>query len=148
MTVQAMARPRVRVTEADFEKLMNIGRVSRSPMPGATLLLEELERFTIVPDRMKLAGRFVSLGSKVTYLDRALRLQRTVFVGLPGEADMEANRISVLAPVGAALIGLAVGDVFRWSGPDQRLREIEVLEIEDPVRTQAAGVSGPGRRQP
>ena len=54
-----------------------------------------------------------------------------VRVGLPGEADMDENRISVLAPVGAALIGLSTGDVFRWAGPDARARAIEVLRIED-----------------
>ncbi|MGH6998409.1 MAG: GreA/GreB family elongation factor [Phenylobacterium sp.] len=37
----------------------------------------------------------------------------------------------MLAPIGAALIGLSVGDVFRWEAPDARLREIEVLSIED-----------------
>ena len=42
------------------------------------------------------------------------------------EADFEK-----LAAIGAALIGLSVGDVFRWEAPDARLREIEVLSIED-----------------
>jgi regulator of nucleoside diphosphate kinase len=54
-----------------------------------------------------------------------------VRVGLPGEANVDENRISVLAPIGAALIGLSVGDVFRWEGSDERAREIEVLSIED-----------------
>ena len=43
----------------------------------------------------------------------------------------EKASIRPLAPVGAALIGLSVGDVFRWEAPDARLREIEVLSIED-----------------
>ena len=38
MTTKTKARPKVRVTEADFEKLAAIGRASRAPMPGATLL--------------------------------------------------------------------------------------------------------------
>jgi regulator of nucleoside diphosphate kinase len=44
---------------------------------------------------------------------------------------VDENRISVLAPVGAALMGLSEGDVFRWLGPDEKPREIEVLKIED-----------------
>ena len=130
MTAKSKTRPRVRVTEADFETLAAIGRASRNPMPGLDLLLDELERSSVVsgPDRRK---PFVRLGSKVTYRDLILKRDRTVRVGLPGEADVDENRISVLAPVGAALIGLSVGDVFRWEAPDARLREIEVLSIED-----------------
>ncbi|MBS0490245.1 MAG: GreA/GreB family elongation factor, partial [Proteobacteria bacterium] len=86
--------------------------------------------FSIVPNTDR-RSKFVRLGSKVTYRDLILKRDRTVRVGLPGEADVDENRISVLAPVGAALIGLSVGDVFRWEAPDARLREIEVLSIED-----------------
>lgn len=130
MTIKTKARPKVRVTEADFEKLAAIGRASRAPMPGASLLLEELERFSIVSDTDR-RQKFVRLGSQVTYRDLVLQRERTVRVGLPGEANVDENRISVLAPVGAALMGLSVGDVFRWSGVDEKPREIEVLKIED-----------------
>lgn len=130
MTTKTKARPKVRVTEADFEKLAAIGRASRAPMPGASLLLEELERFVIVSDTDR-RQKFVRLGSQVTYRDLVLQRERTVRVGLPGEANVDENRISVLAPVGAALMGLSVGDVFRWSGVDEKPREIEVLKIED-----------------
>lgn len=130
MTTKTKARPKVRVTEADFEKLAAIGRAARSPMPGASLLLEELERFAIVSDSDR-GKKFVRLGSQVTYRDLVLQRERTVRVGLPGEANVDENRISVLAPVGAALMGLSVGDVFRWTGPDDKPREIEVLKIED-----------------
>ena len=130
MTTKTKARPKVRVTEADFEKLAAIGRAARAPMPGASLLREELERFSIVPDTDR-RQKFVRLGSQVTYRDLVLQRERTVRVGLPGEANVDENRISVLAPVGAALMGLSVGDVFRWSGVDEKPREIEVLKIED-----------------
>ncbi|WP_374660255.1 GreA/GreB family elongation factor [Phenylobacterium sp.] len=130
MTVKTKAPPKVRVTEADFETLAAIGRASRTPMPGLDLLLDELERSSIVagPDRKK---PFVRLGSRVTYRDVSLMRERTVRVGLPGEANVDENRISVLAPIGAALIGLSAGDVFRWIGADERTREIEVLAVED-----------------
>ena len=130
MTTKTKARPKVRVTDADFEKLAAIGRAARAPMPGASLLLEELERFSIVSDTDR-RQKFVRLGSQVTYRDLVLQRERTVRVGLPGEANVDENRISVLAPVGAALMGLSVGDVFRWSGVDEKPREIEVLKIED-----------------
>ena len=130
MAAKMKARPKVRATEADFEKLAAIGSASRSPMPGASILLEERERFSIVPNTDR-RSKFVRLGSKVTYRDLILKRDRTVRVGLPGEANVDENRISVLAPIGAALIGLSAGDVFRWIGADERTREIEVLAVED-----------------
>lgn len=131
MATKTRARPKVRVTESDFDKLTAVSHAPRAPTPGAELLLEELERFSIVPDHADRRLKFVRLGSKVTYRDLVLQRERTVRVGLPGEADVDENRISVLAPIGAALIGLAVGDVFRWTGADEKVREIEVLAIED-----------------
>lgn len=131
MATKTRARPKVRVTESDFDKLTAVSHAPRAPTPGAELLLEELERFSIVPDHADRRLKFVRLGSKVTYRDLVLQRERTVRVGLPGEADVDENRISVLAPIGAALIGLAVGDVFRWTGADEKVREIEVLGIED-----------------
>ena len=130
MATKTKARPKVRVTEADFETLAAIGRASRTPAPGLELLLGELERSSIVaaPDARR---PFARLGSKVTYRDLAIARERTVRLGLPGEANVDENRISVLAPVGAALLGLSAGDVFRWTGPDERLREIEILAVED-----------------
>jgi regulator of nucleoside diphosphate kinase len=131
MAPKMKARPKVRVTESDFDKLTAVSHAPRTLTPGVELLLEELERFSIVPDHADRRLKFVRLGSKVTYRDLGLQRERTVRVGLPGEADVDENRISVLAPVGAALMGLSIGDVFRWTGPDERLREIEVLAIED-----------------
>lgn len=131
MAPKMKARPKVRVTESDFDKLTAVSHAPRTLTPGVELLLEELERFSIVPDHADRRLKFVRLGSKVTYRDLGLQRERTVRVGLPGEADVDENRISVLAPVGAALMGLSVGDVFRWTGPDERPREIEVLAIED-----------------
>ena len=129
MITRTKARPKVRATETDFERLAAIGAACHAESPGGALLLEELERFAVVPDQGR--AKFVRLGSKVTYRDRILGRDRAVRVGLPGEADVDENRISVLAPIGAALIGLAVGDVFRWEGADEKPREIEVLAIEE-----------------
>jgi regulator of nucleoside diphosphate kinase len=47
----------------------------------------------------------------------------------PSEANVEAGKISVLAPVGAALIGLRVGQSIRWPLPDGRERTLEVMSV-------------------
>ena len=54
---------------------------------------------------------------------------RTVRLVYPGEADIEQGRISVLTPVGAALIGLTAGQSIEWTDRDGKSRSLSVLEV-------------------
>jgi len=123
--------PAVHVTEADYDRLLNL---ARQDGPGAELLARELERAVVVSDTRR--GRpFVRLGSWVDYEDRLAGKARRVQVVPPDAADIDENRLSVLSPVGAALIGLAEGDVFSWTSGDGRPRLIAIVAIgDDPAR--------------
>jgi regulator of nucleoside diphosphate kinase len=119
--------PAVHVTEADYDRLLNL---ARQVGPGADLLARELERAVVVPAARR--GRpFVRLGSWVEYEDRLAGKARRVQVVPPDAADIDENRLSVLSPVGAALIGLSEGDVFSWTAGDGRPRLIAVGAIDD-----------------
>ena len=50
----------------------------------------------------------------------------------PEDADIERRRISVLTPVGAALLGLTVGQQISWEMPDKRAAVLEVLAVRQP----------------
>jgi regulator of nucleoside diphosphate kinase len=54
-----------------------------------------------------------------------------VRVSLPRDASIDDNRISVLSPVGAALIGLTAGEAFHWTDPEGRARGVRVLAVRD-----------------
>lgn len=56
----------------------------------------------------------------------------------PTGADASAGRISVLAPIGAALLGLAAGDTITWPLPDGREARIRILTVESPAAAAAA----------
>ena len=106
------ARPPIHIAEADYDELSRLAADVRSP--GAALLAQELERATVVRDGDG-PPAFVRLGSKVEFKDlMSERIHTVVLVG-PADADMKENRLSVLAPAGAALIGLSPGDVFNWT---------------------------------
>lgn len=83
-------------------------------------LLQELDRAQLVaPDA--LPDDAVRVGSRVTYQDEASGAIRTVHLVWPQQADVSAMRISVLTPIGAALIGLRAGQRIRWRlGNDDR----------------------------
>ena len=69
----------------------------------------------------------VTIGSTVTYREGA-RTQ-TVQIVMPGDADVAHGRVSVIAPVGTALLGLSVGQEIVWEMPGGRARRLEVLDV-------------------
>jgi regulator of nucleoside diphosphate kinase len=77
------------------------------------------------------------MNSRVQFedLDTGERLEMTVVY--PGSADVERGRISVLAPVGSALLGLAVGESIRWPLPGGKSRHLRVVGVT--YQPEAAG---------
>ena len=78
-----------------------------------TFLEHELKRASVVPDSC-LPATAAALKSKVTYTDLQRGKTRTIVLSAPEDADMETNHVSVMSPVGAALLGLSEGQVIGW----------------------------------
>lgn len=58
--------------------------------------------------------------------DEAPQTAELVF---PGDADISRQRISVLTPVGATLLGLSAGQLIDWAGRDGRVRRLSVIAV-------------------
>lgn len=118
-------RPPLHLNEADFDVLsVLIGDHPQTDAPGVALLAEELARAKVVADGDLPPGT-ARLGSEVAYFDSRSKMIRRIVLVEPAEADVGARRISVLTPVGAALIGLRPGDAIR----DATGRELRVVEV-------------------
>ena len=86
------------------------------------------------------AADVVRIGSIIEFeVDDGRRLK--VQLVLPENADINAGRISVLTPVGAALIGLSPGQSMEWSGNDGKERVLTVLAVSGPQPTDAGRFS-------
>jgi regulator of nucleoside diphosphate kinase len=97
--------------------------------PGvAHFLAREMERAEIVADDADLRG-IVRMGSQVCYCDHKSGNVRDVVLVYPCEANIDLKRISVLTPVGAALIGLAVGQAIEFQTPGHQRRSLTVLSV-------------------
>jgi regulator of nucleoside diphosphate kinase len=125
-SARAAEPPPVYVTPADRQALLQLVG-SREGPTGAALLATELERAVLV-EPGEAPRRFVRLGSTVRFEHHPSGSVRTLQVVLPSEADIDAGRISVLSPVGAALFGLPVGRRLTWSGG---ARAVRILAISD-----------------
>jgi regulator of nucleoside diphosphate kinase len=101
-------------------------------------LAEELKRAIVVePD--KVPGDVITMHSRAELVD--LDTGETVIYTLvfPSRANIEAGNISVLAPVGAAMLGYRVNDEFDWHVPDG-VRRMRVKQIH--YQPEAAAMSG------
>ncbi len=122
------ALPQITLSASDHARLYNIAAGAMTSAPDiASFLLKELDRATVVPgDRAPLA---VMMGSKVRYRDDLTGQIREVRLVYPCEADPIAGCISVLTPVGAALIGLSAGQTMGWRDRLGRKKTLTVLDV-------------------
>ena len=95
-------------------------------------LAEELGRATVVPQE-RMPNDIVRMHSRVEYVDETSGQRRQVELVFPEEADMARGRISVLAPVGSALLGLRRDQTIEWPFPDGQIRRLRVAEVLAPV---------------
>lgn len=93
-------------------------------------LLYELERARVVDDT-KVPADIVRMGSTVRYRTDTGQEPRVTLV-YPVDADITRGRISVLTPVGTALIGLRVGQSITWRDRAQKRHRLTVLAVEQP----------------
>src|SRR5690606_27193090 len=102
------------IQEEDYERLRHVALEAKSLQPAlAKRLLEELERADLRPsDEVPLD--VVTIGSDVTFYVDDSEQAETVRRVLPWEADVEPGWMSILTPLGAALLGLSIGQSIHW----------------------------------
>ena len=125
--------PPIHILAEDYEVLADIVCGSAEATPGVELLWRELQRAVILRTGHPPSG-LVHLNSTVRYTDLVDPLHRTVQLVSPGEQASPPDGVSVASSVGAALIGLQVGDRFSWASGRDGIRMLRVDRVEpDPV---------------
>lgn len=71
----------------------------------------------------------VTLNSRLVYSDETAGVEQLVTIVYPADADDDEGRISVLAPLGIALLGLSVGEAIEWDFPDGSRRTLRVQAL-------------------
>ena len=125
--------PAIIVSDTDQERLVGVAMAALDRAPDiAEELLAEMDRATIVKADA-LPADVVRMGSTVTFVTTDGRTRRVTLV-FGAAADISLDRISVLTPVGTALIGLAVGQSITWTTRDGREQELTVLAVDNTAR--------------
>ncbi|GAK60601.1 GreA/GreB family elongation factor [Candidatus Vecturithrix granuli] len=118
------------VTEFDYERLSALIKQA-NPKSRDKLhlqkLTEELERGEIV-EPQEIPPDVITMNSKVRLKDIDSGEEAIYTLVFPHNANIEQNKISVLAPIGTALIGYRVGDIIEWKVPSG-IKQLRVEEI-------------------
>lgn len=91
-------------------------------------LFEKLDTAEVVP-ASSIAADLVTMNSSVVYDDGADGIMATLTLVYPDEADIGMNRVSVLSPLGLALIGSRPGQTVTFETPDGTMRRIRVRSL-------------------
>ena len=127
--VRSRAAPQIIVSNADYERLTDLANASLQRLPDvAQELLSEMDRAKVVEDDAVPAD-VVRMGSTVTF-EQDDGHTRTFKLVYPADESLDEHRISVMTPVGAALIGLGVGQSISWTARDGRRHQLTVRKVK------------------
>lgn len=130
MKKKAGRRPAIHMIDSEAETLADLAVAAEERLPEVSaLLLEEIERATLHKAR-RIPPDVVTMRSHVIFVDEASGTSRTVQLVYPGEADIDAGRVSILTLVGAGLIGLREGQSILWPGRDGHRRMLTITGVE------------------
>lgn len=130
-------KPKIIVSDADYMRLSGLaaGALERNRAVAETLHLE-IERAEVI-EADAMPADVVRMGSVVDFRSDSGPRRRVTLV-FPGEADIATGRISILTPIGAALIGLSAGQSIEFKAHDGRPHVLTVVDVEQPARTVPA----------
>jgi len=113
------------ITNTDLERLLPV--LDQHDTPASDSLATELHRATIVDGRA-VPRDVVTMNSEVVYEDCTTLARRRVTLVYPKDADAKRGLVSVLAPIGSALLGLRVNQTIEWQVPGgtKRIRVVEL----------------------
>jgi|SRR5687768_2590223 len=122
-------RPQIVLTSQDLERLENLlESLPANSVPGSAELLSELARAEIVESE-QIPPSVVTMNSTVRFSMDSSGEEFCLTLVYPKDVDGTGDKISVLAPVGSALLGLSTGDEIEWPRPGGGTIKVRIEEI-------------------
>jgi regulator of nucleoside diphosphate kinase len=98
----------------------------------SSLLYDEVDAATVVDDHL-LPRDVVTMHSTITFVNTDTTEESTLVLVYPHEVETTPKGVSILAPVGAALIGLRVGESVEWPLPNRGRCRLTVIAVKQPA---------------
>lgn len=122
-------KPNIIISDRDAERLDKLlDALPMETFPGKTDLETELERADIV-DSKNIPETVVTMNSRVKFKVSSSNEEFCLTLVYPKDVNEKGDTISILAPVGSALLGLSQGDEISWPKPGGGMLKVEIKEI-------------------
>jgi regulator of nucleoside diphosphate kinase len=121
--------PTLVIDAAQLAQLRGAVRLAAQTAPEiAERLLEEIDRAEVLPSD-EVPDQVVTIGRWVRYQNVDNDSTRTVQLVLPAQANAAEGKLSIVSPIGAALIGLSEGQLMPWETRDGDRQWLRVLQV-------------------
>jgi regulator of nucleoside diphosphate kinase len=122
-------KPQITLSSLDLDRIEALlAVVPASAFPGKADLQAELDRADVV-EPAQMPANVVTMNSTVQFEILESHQQCQLTLVYPRDIDGSADRVSIFAPVGSALLGLSVGDELAWPGPGGKTMTVRVTGI-------------------
>ena len=130
------AKPALTLTRLDVQRLERLLDSLDESTPGVLALQGELDRAEQVVGHEEVPAGVVTMNSRVHCREEASGKDYHLTLVYPKDAGEEGS-VSILAPIGSALLGLSVGDRIDWPAPGGKTLALKLLAVE--YQPEAAG---------
>jgi regulator of nucleoside diphosphate kinase len=129
LDTQIHSKPPITLSADDYVRLSTLAHAARKQMPDlAADLADEFGRADVLADGTP-PEHIVCMNCEVEFRDETTgKIQRITLV-YPEDSDISKRKVSVLTPVGTALIGLREGHSMAWETPNGEVRHLTVLTV-------------------
>lgn len=128
-TVEKHTRPEITISSLDLDRLYDLlESLPKNSVAGNTELASELARANVV-DPKEVPPTIVTMNSTVKFTVESTQSEFELTLVYPKDVDSSGKTISILAPVGSALLGLSQGDEIEWPKPGGGLLKVKITEI-------------------
>lgn len=122
-------KPELIISSLDADRLYDLMEsLPAGSFAGEKELEAELGRATIVEPK-DMPSTVVTMNSTVNFIVESTQEEFTKTLVYPKNADASADKISILAPVGSALLGLSQGDEIEWPKPGGGLIKVKIKAV-------------------
>lgn len=121
-------RPAITISTLDADRLYKLIESVPANITGVQELEAELDRAKIV-EPTEVPGNIITMNSTVDFIVESTQEEFVLTLVYPKDIDQSGQKISILAPVGSALLGLSQGDEIEWPRPGGGLIKVMIKEV-------------------
>ncbi|WP_194435596.1 nucleoside diphosphate kinase regulator [Vibrio fluminensis] len=121
-------KPEITLSSLDVDRIYNLIESLPRNAVSTEKLEEELERGNIVAPQ-EMPANVVTMNSRVRFAIEATKKEFEMTLVYPKDMNNSLDKVSILAPIGSALLGLSIGDTIQWPKPDGSNVDVTIQDI-------------------